>query len=285
MAGVALTATPSAPVVSSSYPSSTSVTAATVTASTTLLFGVPAPKAAADKLFLVSSPDGVAQERVVAKGWRLQALKPTLTVRLTVKADGTSVVTGEGWNVPVRSTRGVSYNDVQLLGLFDATHAAVMARGDRVVLLSVSRIGEVRELLRIPDAVLSLDVTQNAAWLSLFQTGEGLEAGPQGPSALVRLTMDGASSTIATDGRVISLLSVGPSGSVAYGFDTGEMVAVTADQKRWNGIGRPLLWLDARHLVMAQGVAVQIVDVPASQVTPLVDLPAAPMIGVIPDTL
>lgn len=251
--------------------------AKTETASTTLiLFGVPAPSASSDKLFEVTLPDGTVKPRDVEKGWRLTQMdKTTLAIQASGKSDGGFVLAGPDWNVPLRTKSGAAYQEVAWLGMWDAAHAALTAQTSGHALLSVSRLGEVREVFSIPENNNALGFHGGAAWFATFQPGEGIESPPQGPSDLVRVDASGTSTSMATSPDIITSVAVGPSGAFAYQTESGEFSAQSGLMKR-NGTGRPLLWLSGHELLFAKGTIASLLDLETGATQSAATLPLAP---------
>ena len=100
--------------------------------------------------------------------------------------------------------------------MFDQTHAAIVARSDERVVLSVSRVGDIAKILSVGDNMYPLGVSNGSLWIATFQPGEGIESPPQGPSDLIRVQGNGATSTVATDPHVIVSALSGTNDNVAY---------------------------------------------------------------------
>jgi hypothetical protein len=254
--------------------------AATSTAGETYLFAVPVPAGVSDKLFAVSYPQGNVKERPVETGWRMAMLaKFPLTVARAVSDERAwTLKDGADWDVTLRSKGGVPYQDVQLVGLFDASHAALLARTDAVVLLNVARSGEVREAYRTGENSAFLRFAASSAWFATFQPGEGIESPPMGPSTLLRIGPDGHATPLVSESNVIVAVVPGEQGQLAYTLDNGTSVA-KLDGSRWTGDEKPLFWLDRSTLVLAKGTGVIRLDVVSGVETPWVMLPMVPSAG------
>jgi len=263
------------------------------TATTTVLLGVPVPKGLSDKLYAVSLPDRHVAPLTVPKGWRLTALQERTPLKLQTNKDGSATLVGryasstdlaqKVWFVPVRTSSGKAYDEVSILGMFDPTHVAVAARADDRVALSISRVGDIRKVITLGDMIYPLGVSQGSLWVSTFQPGEGIESPPQGPSDLIRVSVAGATSTVATDEHVIVSALAGQDGCVAYATESGDLYAQSGSST-WRGLGLPLAWLDSGHLLFSQGISVYLLDL-ATSVEMLVNtLPAAPTVGAVSST-
>jgi hypothetical protein len=252
--------------------------------STRILLGVPVPGAASDKLFALTLPERVIQEEQVPTGWRLTVLdseRQGLAIKSGQGTDAALFLTGPaGWNVPLRTRGGLPYQEPVLLGLFDPTHAAVAARSDEPSLLSVSRVGDIRQVFSIPEDTRPLKMQNGLAWFVTAQSGEGIESPLQGPSSLIRISAEGLSSMAATSSQVIVSVVTGPADALAYVLDSGD-TAVRSQGMSWVGQGQPLLWLDDRTLVLAKGTSIFVLDLTQRSLSLLATLPAAPAIGVI----
>jgi len=250
--------------------------AKTAASSTVILFGVPAPSASSDKLFAATLPDGTVKERNVEPGWRITRMATLpLTIQASGKSDGGFVLSGTDWDVPLRTKSAAPYQEIALLGMWDASHAALTAQTNGRVVLSVSRLGEVREAYRIPENANALGFRGGAAWFATYQPGEGIESPPQGPSDLVRVDASGTSTVMATSPQIITSVVVGDSRTFAYQTETGEVFAQRGERK-WYANGRPLLWLDDHRLLFAKGIIVSVVDLETDAIQNAATLPLAP---------
>lgn len=244
--------------------------------------GVATPGAKSDRLFVLTLPDNTVAEQKVPVDWRVASLEPArLKIETSSKGDGSFILDGAPeWNVPLRARSGKPYEDVTFLGMFDASHAALIARGEDEAVLSVSRVGDIREVARLPGDRTVLRVAEGAVWVSTFQQGEGIESPPSGPSSLLKMAFDGVSSTAATDPHVIVSVTPGPNGAFAYGLDSGDAVA-SSGATHWSGQGRALVWLDEHRLLLAKGVTISVLDLSEGTLSRIVDIPAAPSFGVL----
>ncbi len=264
--------------------SSTTSGANSATGTSDLLVSIAIPNADRDRLFRVSFAARSVEELPAQTGWRETALtqKP---LQLTVgkNLDDVMILSGGDWDVPLRTQSGVPYQEARFLGMFDATHAAVLARASDRMLLSVSRVGEIRELTPVTDNKIVLLMESSGVWLSSFVPGEGLESPPQGSSTLARVDGNGITATIATEPQVINLVVPGPGGAVAFATEQGDMAA-KSEIGLWKGQGRPLVWLDEGRLVIAQGRGLGILFLQTGTIDAVVTLPAVPSRGVLSAT-
>ncbi len=249
----------------------------TAASSTQVWIMAAAPLAAQDRIFVLSLPENTLEERAAKSGWRIQSEPPSrLTIVREETRDGVWTLQGTGWSVALRNHRGQAYQDPTLLGSFDRNHEGVIARmRDGQILLSVSRAGEVQELTQLPESYTSFGIHAHAFWLASFQQGEGLESPPMGPSMLLRVDADGATSTVAIEQQVINSLALDPMGNIAYGFENGTFHLQEA-YSAWGGQGRPLLWTGDHHLLMARENDLFLVDSSTQAITFVAHLPTIP---------
>ncbi len=265
----------SSPVVNST--STISMTLAT----STIQFGVSAPKGDRDQLYVLSLPSKSVEVKTVQKGWRVDALKTTQTLHIVpASPDGEPPILTDGgdWNIPLRSANGEAYLEPRIAGYPDKLHVYVMARTDVNKLLLVSRTGEIRSLYDVPENAMPLPSSDDHAWFVTFIPGEGIESDPVGPSKLIRVSLSGIQDTIAEDSHLVTSVAPGLNGALAYRTDNGDTV-VTGSGKRWNGNGVPLLWLDEHRVLVAQGLGVFLLDMRTLSFDLLVELPAAPSVA------
>ena len=246
-----------------------------------IMLGVPTPGAKSDRLFSLILPTGEIKESQVSAGWRttelLRLSGPTIVDQK--KSDGVMFLkSGISWSVPLRDAKGNPYDQATLLGMFDADHAAVMARSQEQVVLSVSKNNEIREAAVITEDLNPLVAGQGAAWFSSFMPGEGIESPPHGPSNLIKIGRDGTSQSVATEPNVIVAAVLGPTAAYAYQIDDGGLHAVSG-QGDLRRDGRPLLWLDDQHLLFAQGVTLYQWSATSSEAVKVGDLAAAPSVA------
>src|SRR5688572_18370533 len=249
-----------------------------VAATSSILLGVAVPKADRDQVFLLSMPGKTIEQQTVDKGWRIDRWKEVGDLHVVpASPDGRAPVITDGgeWNIPLRGANGEAYGDPQIAGKADAMHIFVTATTDARKLLLVSRGGEIRNIIDLPDFTSILPASDGHVWLATFVPGEGIESEPTGPSRLIRVSISGLQETIAEETRVIVSVTPGPDGSVAYRTDDGDAV-VTSMGKRWSGNGIPLLWLDANRLMLARGRQVFILNVESLSLDLQQELPAAP---------
>jgi hypothetical protein len=229
------------------------------TASSTPLWvelGIPALKADRDLRMRVDVMSGSSTMIVVDKGWRTGDLLPDPGLKLQPYNDGFKL-TGQDWNVVLRSDNGELYGDPQLVGLFAEKDAAVVASRDGSrQLLDVSRAGGIRKVADVPDNANVLGLQDGSVWLSTFIPGEGIESAPHGPSKLVRIDSDGKQEVEATTESVINLV-VADSGAAAYSTEGGTYSV--AGESDWNAQGKPLVWLPGKRLLIVRGTSLFVV--------------------------
>ncbi|MCE9586128.1 hypothetical protein K8R04_02290 [Candidatus Uhrbacteria bacterium] len=252
----------------------------TVTATSSILLGVAAPKADRDQAYLLALPGKTIEQQEMGKGWRLGmwSLESAGDLRMVpASPDGKAPILTDGaeWNVSMRSPNGEPYIEPRIVGLADETHVFVIATTDARKLLLVSRSGEIRSIYDLPEYVNALSSTDGHAWFSTFVPGEGIESEPMGPSRLIRVSVSGIQESLAEETRFIVSVTPGPDGALAYRTDDGDVV-VTAMDKRWSGNGIPLLWLDQNRILLSQGRSVFVLDMRALSLELLQQLPAAP---------
>lgn len=252
----------------------------TISASTTetLLLGFANPRLPRDEAFALDLPQKTLRELTPPTNWRLSSqARQGLQLEPLVNQDVFRLRSEAGWNVVLRTRTGIPYEDPVFVGFFDKDHAGLVAHTDKRVLLSVSRIGEIREVVTLSDQESVRLVQNGAAWVVRFTPGEGIENAKQGPSILTRLTREGVSTTAAqspgTIARIIPWL--GGTEVFAYGTEEGTFTAVSG-KTRWQGTGIPLLWTDRSTLLYMQGKSLFKREAMTSTAEKLTDLTAIP---------
>jgi hypothetical protein len=248
--------------------------------STAWIFGVSAPTQASDRLFGVSSSTHAVQELARPSGWRISFSDHRDATLL--RTDEVTRLQGKGgWNIPLRDDRGRQYEDVVIWGWFDDTHVALVGRKEESrVVLSVSRIGEMKELFKLLDNANPIGLEGARLWFSTFSPGEGIETAPQGPSTLFSVDGRGATSTVTADTQVIDRVLPEEHGALAYLVEGGQMKVRTPDGKAvWIGSGIPLVWMDATHLLFSVGNEIHVLDVLLAQASLFTTLPGQATFG------
>lgn len=211
-----------------------------------------------DQLYEVSASS--SPRRVPVKGgWRAEQLSGPSEIRLEQRgSDGFAVMADQGWNVPLRGKTGRLYEAPVVVGLLDSEHALIVARGDALEAISVAKNGSLSTFTTLPDTSGAYAVGGGRLWYATYVQGEGLESEPLGPSEL--RMFDGRDvQSIATASSVIERILPGPDGGVAYA--TSRDVTVRFDGGgEWTGFGRPLLWLDAEHVLVTNQGALSLVQ-------------------------
>ena len=258
-----------------SSPASSAVT------SSQIMLGVALPNAPADQLFVLTLLENTVREERMSPGWRVSSLlneENGLIVKPALSGAAFFLTDAKDWNVSLRTRGGRVYDEPVLLGLFDATHAALTARRDDPYLLSVSRTGDIRELYQVPETAKPLLVDRGLAWFVTAQPGEGLESPLRGPSLLITVNSQGQTVTTATDTQVIVAAVPGPASALAYAVDMGALT-VSSTAGNWRGDGQPLVWLDQNTLLYARGTSLFSLDLGTGTSQAVASLPAAPQVG------
>jgi len=255
-----------------------------VVASSTVrvLIGAAAPSASTDLLYELTLPDKKIVAKTANAGWRVGVLNdPKHGIQIVPKTGSdASVLSGTGWNVVLRDKKGVAYTDVRLLGFFDQRHAAVLGRKETVSLLSVNTNGEISPLYPVHETTNPLGFFDGAVWFSTFRPGEGIESAPTGPSSLIRVHGDGATSTLMISPAVIVQIVPGPEGSNAVLTDDGTLTMKTTDQSKETE-GKPLLWINKTQLLYAKGATLFVWDAEKGTTDSLGLLPHEPTTAVL----
>lgn len=247
-------------------PSFASRLPSTISATTTFLVATVSSDVAKEELYSVDAA-GQATRMEVPQGFRPEQWK---TAGITLMPPLESVtgspwrVTGENWNVPLRTRSGSVWQDPVILGLFSSGRLAVVAYRNQRALLSVSKAGDIQVVEVLDDTLSPLTAEGSFAWfVRAPQLADvSLEALPQGPSELVRISERGTSSTVAQDPGLILELVPGPKGSsLAYLSSDGSLVILKGDKLHTPLKGvRPQVWLDDRYLLVSDGTGLGWVD-------------------------
>lgn len=228
-----------------------------------------------DQLYEIS-PSSTPRLVETPEGWQAERLQGASEVRLEQRGtDGFSVMADEGWNVLLRSPNGRLYEAPRLVGLLDAEHALVVARGESLEALSVAKNGSLKTLTPLPDTSGAFAVGAKAFWYATYVQGEGLESEPLGPSELRRVDERGASSFV-TASSVIESILPGAGGGVAYAMASA-FVVVFPDKGEWRGVGHPLLWLDDERVLYANQGSIRVVQRGQAEETILADVGGQPV--------
>lgn len=255
--------------------------ASVMTTTSTIQFGVSAPKGDRDQLYVLTLPAKTVEQKTVDKGWRLDTWKNSSSLHIVpASPDGEPPVLTDGgeWKIPLRGANGEPYFEPQIAGFPDDMHVFVIAMTNVKKLLLISRDGEIRSIYDVPDNAIALPSNDDHAWFATFVPGEGIESDPIGPSKLIRVSLSGTQESLAEDTRLITSVIPGPNNALAYRTDNGDVV-VTASGQRWSGNGVPLLWFDDNRLLLAQGRGVFMLDMRTLSLELLQQLPSAPSVA------
>ncbi len=253
---------------------------ATIPTTTTILVATASADVVKEKIYSIDVA-GTPTEVAVPAGfrpeqWRTEGI-------LLMPPDEAVVgspwrVTGNNWNVPLRTRGGSIWQDPVILGRFTSGRLAIVAYRTQRALLSVGRSGDIQVVEVLDDTLSPLTVQGAFAWfVKRAPTDESpLELLPTGPSALIRFSETGASSTVAQDPALILDLVPGPtSASLAYQTSDGSLVIVEGNQLHSSITGwRPQAWLNERYLLVSAGKRLAWVDAKQpTQVIAFVELP------------
>jgi hypothetical protein len=195
------------------------------------------------------------------KGWRLPLSSSVYVTRPT--ETGAWLLRDATWSVALRNRRGNAYLDPLFVGQLDENHFAVaVIDSDRRILLSVSRTGDIRELLILTDDTVPLGVEDGRVWLVESAPREGIELPPHGPSVVWSIDVRGTTSTRIIDERRDALVTdvVANGRDVAFGTDQSD-IRLVDDGQLLNPIkGRSLGWLPDHRLVFLRDRHVCIVS-------------------------
>jgi hypothetical protein len=249
-----------------SEPVALSLLPAAIPTTTQILVATASADAVKEKVFSLNV-FGTVTERESPQGFRPEQWK-TEGIVLTPPTEAASSsawrITGNGWNVPLRTHSGAKWQDPVILGKFSSGRLAIVAYRTQRALLSVSRAGDIQVVQVLEDELSPLTVQGKDAWFVRTEHAEeqSVDQLPKGPSYLVRLSEQGTSSTVAQDPAVILELIPSPSPStLAYLSSDGSLVIVSGEQlaseiKGW----RPQAWLDGRYLLVSHGNSLGWVD-------------------------
>ncbi len=246
VAGVAYTVSQPAPAVESAPAQDAAAEATT----TRILVGARLPAADRDGLYAVDVNGGEAAPVEVASGWRVEALREPLPLRLVPDENrGVTLADGAEWNVVLRAPTGEAYAEPRLLGMFDERHAAVVARTDRIRVLNVSRAGQVTPVADVPEHANVIGFSGGAVWVSTFTPGEGIESEPSGPSSLYKITADGNMELASGSKESVFVGVLAEHDRLAVWMANGFFTAAVPGASGFSGPGTPLLWMEDRLLV------------------------------------
>jgi len=202
---------------------STSIVSTELEASIVVQLGIQNPKAGNDQRFELMLPGKMIKEETVEKGWRIDEWKSAGNLRVIPPSpDGKAAILTDGgrWNVSLRGGNGEAYHDPQVIGKIDDTHAFVVATTNIRSIFIVSRTGEIRSLIEMPEFANALFSEDGHLWLATYTPGQGIESEPSGPSRLIRVSLSGIQKAIAQETKVITSVLPGPEGAVAYRTET-----------------------------------------------------------------
>ncbi len=208
---------------------------------------------------------GTATKQSTPEGFRPEQWK-TQGIILTPPNDSVTSspwkITGDNWNVPLRTRSGAKWQDPVIVGMFSSGRLAIVAYRNQRALLSVDRSGDIQVIEVLDDELAPLTVQGKSAWFVRSKQSELLDEQFQGPSFLVRLTEQGTSSTVAQDPAMILSLVPSPSPStLAYLSSDGSLVILSGEQLRSEIKGwRPQAWLDERYLLVSRAKELAWVD-------------------------
>ncbi len=239
---------------------------ASVPTSTQILLATASSDARKEKIFLVEH-SGDLTEQASPAGFRPEQWKTDGIVLTPPDESVTSSpwrITGNGWNIPLRTRSGAKWQDPVIMGAFSSGRLAIVAYRTQRALLSVSRAGDIQVVEVLDDTLAPLTVQGTHAWFVRTKPTEevSLDQLPTGPSYLIQLSERGTSSTIAQDPALILELIPSPNPStLAYLSSDGSLVIVSgsginSDIKGW----RPQAWLDDRYLLVSRGKVLGWVD-------------------------
>ncbi len=250
---------------------STVATSTTLTASSSVLLVASAvPGASSDALYEVDLGAKLVKKVPVENGWRQGKLRG-VTVHIEPRATGdVSLLVGPGWNVLLRDKAGTAYQEIQVLGM-NADQVILLARKDQRLLLRVSKLGSIEELAMVTETQEVLGWKAGLVWLASFQPGEGIELAPMGPSDLTVVDMTGRVETVLTSEQVVT--SVVPFSSQLFAYRTDEEAVVFTGATSVPLPGRPLFWLNQKHLIYTRGTLLFDLEIATGTSTELVSLP------------
>lgn len=239
---------------------------ASIPTSTQILLATASSDARKEKIFLVDL-SGDLTEQASPEGFRPEQWK---TDGITLTPPDESVtsspwrITGNGWNIPLRTRSGSKWQDPVIMGTFSSGRLAIVAYRTQRALLSVSRAGDIQVVEVLDDTLAPLTVQGTNAWFVRTNPTEEilLDQLPTGPSYLIQLSERGTSSTIAQDPALILELVPSPSlSTLAYLSSDGSLVIVSGSGINSNIKGwRPQAWLDDRYLLVSRGNVLGWVD-------------------------
>lgn len=239
---------------------------ASISTSTQILLATASSVVVKEKIFLVDRAGDVT-EQASPEGFRPEQWK---TDGITLTPPDESVtsspwrITGNGWNIPLRTRGGAKWQDPVIMGVFSSGRLAIVAYRTQRALLSVSRAGDIQVVEVLDDTLAPLTVQGKNAWFVRTEPAEeiSLDQLPTGPSYLVQLSERGTSSTIAQDPAMILELVPSPNPStLSYLSSDGSLVilsgsGISSEIKGW----RPQAWLDDRYLLVSRGNVLGWVD-------------------------
>ena len=153
--------------------------------------------------------------------------------------------------ITLRGKNSRPYRDAEVIGWLDDNVAVVTAfQGDARYALTVQTTGRITELVKLPDGAAEFRAGGSAFWYVTVTPGEGIELGPRGPSALHRVTQDGADLAASEEAdAIIEDALVSPSGNAAYAAGGTLKVRFADDGFKNAGTGKPVGWTGGGSLI------------------------------------
>ncbi len=236
-----------------------------VPTSTRVLVATASSNAAQEEVFVVDETGTVTsvkdQTAFRPQNWKTQGL--TLTPPDDQVTGSSWRVTGNGWNVPLRTPGGSNWQDPVIWGRFASGRLAIVSYRTQRALLSVSKAGDIQVVDVLDDSLAPLAVQGKNAWFVQSSSSESALEIPQGPSELVRISETGVRTTVAQDpGMILELVPSPTSTTLAYLSSDSSLVVVRGDKILSDIKGtRPLAWLNERILLVSRNRTLAWVDV------------------------
>ncbi len=221
-----------------------------------------------DRIVYLSIAKSDGTTNVVSVNTTAKRIEPTSrstkpvgsALRVEPSEDGVSrIVDGNDWNVALRASNGAPFVNARIVSELSPSRVVVIGSTDGDHLLYVERSGSIRDVYALPPLYVLHGLMEGVLWISTAEPGEGIESPPQGPSAIIRITSAGVVETRKSSPDAVSALAVGPANALAYMTENGNVIAESGSSS-WNGTGRPLMWVDVSHLLVARGQTVSLVD-------------------------
>ena len=237
---------------------------ASIPTTTQVLVAIASANVAKEEILLIDRT-GTPMKQNTPEGFRPEQWKTQGIILIPPNDSVTSSpwkVTGNGWNVPLRTRSGAKWQDPVIVGRFASGRLAIVAYRTQRALLSVDRSGDIQVIDVLDDELAPLTVQGKNVWFVRSQQSELLDEQFQGPSYLVRLSEQGTSSTVAQDpGMILSLVPSPNPSTLAYLSSDGSLVILSGEQLRSEIKGwRPQVWLDERYLLVSRAKELAWVD-------------------------